>query len=229
MVSQADARQFRGAQAAIRELVYDDLDAFWSTLDLSKPLSARNALTQYVSTVVQQYGAMSAGMAADWFDVQRGLAGVDGDFTANPAVSPYLDGIQPTVRRASGALFTDNPLATLRALKAVTGKYVLAAGRETIAKASVADPQARGWKRITRVGACAFCLMLAGRGGVYTRDSAFFASHGDCNCAAVPEWDADAPEVDVRLYQISRRTSRMSPEQKDAHNARIRAYLASQQ
>jgi len=67
--------------------------------------------------------------------------------------------------------------------------------------------------------------MLVGRGAVYKRESAFFASHGDCNCAAVPSWDRGAPEVDVELYSASRRTTGMNEAAKRKHNDAIHSYL----
>lgn len=63
--------------------------------------------------------------------------------------------------------------------------------------------------------------MLAGRGAVYKEATVHFASHGDCNCAAVPSWDQNAPEVDVSLYKASQRTSTMTPAQRESHNALI--------
>ena len=84
-----------------------------------------------------------------------------------------------------------------------------------------------GWHRETRPGACDFCRMLAGRGGVYKESTVRFAAHDDCGCVAVPSWDANAPEVDVMAYVASERTSRMSPAQRERHNQRVRDWIAS--
>jgi hypothetical protein len=124
-------------------------------------------------------------------------------------------------------LFTDNPLGTLLTLQASAPKYSLAAGRETIQDNTARDPEASGWKRVTRGGACGFCRMLAGRGAVYKEGSVHFAAHPDCNCAAVPSWDKDAPEVPASLYQASRRTTNMSPADRAKHNALIRRAVAA--
>jgi hypothetical protein len=63
--------------------------------------------------------------------------------------------------------------------------------------------------------------MLHGRGAVYRESTAHFAAHKSCDCAAVPSWDPDAPEVDVRLYEASKRTTGMSEAEKARHNALI--------
>ena len=61
---------------------------------------------------------------------------------------------------------------------------------------------------------------------MYKRETAHFASHDDCNCAAVPDWDPDSPEVDVKQYAASERTSAMSERQRADHTARVAAFLA---
>ena len=222
MVSPADAERLRLAQVGVRRLVERDLAEFWASLNLDRPEAARDALLEFVPLLVEQYGESSAAIAADWYDDQRDLAGVRGRFRADMASSPYLDAVEPTVRRAAGALFTTTPGEALVALTASSGKYALAAGRQTIVGATGRDPRASGWQRVTRPGACGFCRMLHGRGAVYRESTVHFAAHGECNCAAVPSWDASAPEVDVRLYEASKRTTAMTPEQKAEHNALIR-------
>lgn len=231
MVSAADAQKFREAQQGIRVLVDRDLDRMWARIwsKDAHPGAVRDAFLRQVPTLVSRYGADAANLAAQWYEMQREAAGVSGMFTALPSDSPYLDVVEPSVRRTAGALWTPTPLDMLVGLKAFTGKYVLAASRQTIADNAGRDPKARGWQRITRARACDFCRMLAGRGGVYTEASVHFASHGDCNCAAAPTWDQHAPEVDVAMYQASARTSSMTPEQRDAHNARVQSWIATHQ
>lgn len=221
MVSPAEADRLRQAQIGVRRLVERDLTAFFASLDLSRPEVARDALLEYVPYLVETYGDSAAAVAADWYDEVRSAESVPGRFRALAQPSPYQSAVEETVRRAAGSLFTDSPAGTLTALLAPSGKYVLAAGRQTIATSTARDPRASGWQRVTRVGACGFCRMLSGRGGVYREATAHFAAHGDCNCAAVPSWDPNAPEVDVALYKASQRTTLMGPDQRERHNALI--------
>ena len=236
MVSQADAELLRRAQGGIRALVERDLRGFFGMLNTSQPERSRDLLLAFVPELVQRYGMDAAQFAAEWYDVQRAAAGVSGAYRATALASPYLAATEPMVRRAAGSLFTDAPADALTTLLASAGKYVLAAPRDTIARATERDPQATGWKRVTRPGACSFCRMLSGRGGVYRRESVHFASHGSCNCAAAPSWDADAPEVDTRAYVASERMTKLrnraaagdasAQRQLEAHRARIRAFTA---
>ena len=231
MVSAAEAQKFREAQQGIRVLVDRDLNRLWSQVwgKDADPAHVRDLFLDRVPRLVERYGTDAASLAAQWYEVQREAAGVGGRFAALPSGSPYLDVVEPAVRRTAGALWTPTPADMLTGLTAVIGKYVLAAGRQTIADNAGRDPKARGWGRVTRRGACNFCRMLAGRGGVYTEASVHFAAHGDCNCAAAPNWDRNAPEVDVAMYQASQRTSRMTPEQRETHNARIQGWMAAHQ
>lgn len=221
MVSPADAEVLRQAQRGIRALIVRDLTAFFGSLNLSRPESARDALLEFVPLLVAQYGESAAAVAADWYDEVRAAAGVPGRFRAEMADSPYQSATDGMVRRAAGALFTDSPTDALVTLTASAGKYALAAGRQTIVTSTHRDPRTSGWQRVTRAGACRFCRMLAGRGDVYKESTAHFASHGSCNCAAAPSWDQNAPEVDVSLYEASRRTTLMTPEQRERHNAAV--------
>lgn len=228
MVTAVQAAELRTAQAGIRTLVERSLTTFYGSLSLSRPEAARDALLTFVPALVAQYGQTAADVAADWYDEMRAVEGVPGRYRAQAQESPYADAVDPMVRRAAGDLFTDSPRGTLTALTASAGKYVLAAGRQTIMTATDLDPRARGWRRVTRGGACKFCQMLAGRSGaVYTERSAHFAAHGKCNCASVPDWDPNAPEVDVALYEASKRTTGMTPAEKAQHNALIRRAVAA--
>lgn len=226
MVSRASADRLRRAQAGIRSLVERDLNSFWGSLNLNRPEAARDALLEFMPVLVQSYGESAAAMAADWYDETRAAERVAGRYRAAMVVPDETAAIEATTRRAAGALWTDAPNDALWMIAGRAGKYALAGARETVSHSTFRDPAASGWQRITSPGACNFCTMLAGRGAVYKKETVNFAAHGgakggECNCAAVPSWDRNAPEVDVRLYEASRRTTHMTPEQKANHNALI--------
>jgi hypothetical protein len=209
MPSRAETERLRQAQVGLRSLVERDLRAFWSSLDLNKPEAARDALLRFVPDLVATYGESAAALAADWYDEVRALERIPGRFRA--VMDPPNEDVAlvETVRRSAGALFTDNPGDALVGITAKAGKYALAGARRTIITSTDRDPRASGWQRVTRAGACRFCRLLAGRGDVYKESTVHFAAHGDCNCAASPSWDQSAPEVDVRLYEASKRTTRL--------------------
>jgi len=205
MVSRADAERLRRAQQGVRSLVERDLAAFFGSLNLGQPEKARDDLLDYVPMLVAQYGESAAAVAADWYDDLRASEGVRGRYRAEMVVPDVSEEAAGTVRRLAGALFTEAPGEALVGLSAAAPKYVLMGSRHTIVSSTERDPRASGWQRIVRSGACKFCTMLHGRGAVYKESTVSFAAHKSCNCAAAPSWDPDAPEVDVRLYEASRR------------------------
>lgn len=227
MPTPADAEALREIQAGVRALVIGDLEAFFASLDLGRPEAARDALLEYVPFLVATYGEQAASLAADWYDDVRADEGVPGRFRAAMDVPDESEATEGLVRRAAGALFTDVPLAALPMIQGKAAQYAIEGARQTVMVSTMRDPRSSGWRRVTRSGACRFCRMLAGRGAVYKESTAFFAAHGgaeggECNCAAVPSWDPDAPEVDVFLYEASRRTTGMSEPEKARHNEVIR-------
>lgn len=60
--------------------------------------------------------------------------------------------------------------------------------RGTVTASSIADPKARGWRRVGSGVSCDFCQMLLGRGAVYIEETADFATHDHCNCSAEPDF-----------------------------------------
>lgn len=225
MPTEADAERLRQAQAGVQALIVQALNTFWGTLDLSRPEAARNALLEFLPVLVAEHGQIAATVAADWYDEVRAAEGIPGTFAATAAVVDEAAAVAGTVQRAAEALFTDDPGAALVSLTGPIVQYALSGSRETITRSAAADPRASGWQRVTRSGACGFCRMLADRGAVYREARARFASHHECNCAAVPSFDPNAPEVDVAVYEASRRTSLMTPQERAEHRARTRAYM----
>lgn len=202
---------------------------FWATQNLAAPTAVRNATLRLAPTLVDTYGHMAGTLAADWYDDLRRAEGIPGAYrstVANP-VSP--ERVQERVRFGASTLWTDNPDLFRKFVSAALVGYITEQFGETIATNAAQDPQAAGWQRILEPGACDFCRMLAGRGGVYKKSTARFAAHHNCRCGARPSWDSSAPEVPVSAYQASERTSKMTEAQRAEHNRRIRAWIDAHQ
>lgn len=76
-------------------------------------------------------------------------------------------------------------------VSAAAVRHVLDGGRDVTLASVRVDPQTRGWTRVASANACAFCAMLAGRGGVYTEARASFESHDACGCVAEPVFEGE--------------------------------------
>lgn len=217
MPSRADVDRLVSSSRDIRALVARDLNAFWSTLDLSDPGAVRDALIAFMPSLVDLYGDVAATVAADWYADVRSAAGVVGRFTPVLAANVPASVIEPRIRYAARHLFTDTPDLARSFLVDAVGTYVLQSGRDTM----IASASRDRWKpRIARVptGAttCAFCLVLASRGAVYASvESAgkFNKYHNDCDCQVVPIGRGDDfpdgydPEALLLQYQAAQQSA----------------------
>lgn len=222
MPSSAEVQQYRSQIVTLTGAAVDDLSALWAGWSWDDPAAATAAALAVVPDVVWTYQDAAAGLAADTYDVWRDQERVPGRFLAAPAAVAVEDQIAASVRNAVGPLWTADPDAdAARSLLAgMTTRLVARGASDTVVEATRRDERAVGWSRVARAGACRFCRMLAGRGGVYRSErSARFAAHDRCHCVATPSWDADAPDMPVVAYVASQR------KQTAADKARVRAFL----
>ncbi|GMA33514.1 hypothetical protein [Litorihabitans aurantiacus] len=218
--------ELRAAQQGLVRLTDADITEFFRSMDLRRPEQTRDLLIEFVALLVAQNGLAGAAAAADWFEEAREAERVPGTYRAGPADLALEDDVESAVRYSAGHLWSPTPELMLPSMLKEVSKLVLAPARETVVRSSEDDRRAVGWQRVTRAGSCKFCRMLASRGAVYRERTVDFAAHGFCGCAAIPSWDQDAPEVDVRAYSASARTAGMTPTQRAAHDARVRRYVA---
>lgn len=227
MISAAQLDELtRFSNAAVADIPRE-LRALQASLVGAAPEVARDALLEVAPAIADRHGRVMAAGSAEWFERVR-RAEVGGQFYARPAGRPDPDVVRSNVRYAAGALFLDHRVSPFESLSGSLTRHVMDVGRETIRDNTTRDSRAVGWQRIAQPDGCDFCIMLHSRGAVYKRATADFASHDHCRCRCAPSWDRDAPEVSVRAYEASQKTSSMSPAQKARHNRTTRTWLESQ-
>jgi len=192
-------RMFEQANDGIAALVERDLAAFLAVLDFTKPAAVRDALFDFIPLLVAQYGEVAATVAADWYDELRALEEVGGAFSA-PLAAPVPD-VQVKGRigfavRLDGPLWAGDTDTLTAFLGMMSNEYALQPGRDTVMQAAHADNAA--YARVPEPGACNFCLMLASRGFVYSKDTAGDSKkfHGKCRCNILPSWDETRARVE---------------------------------
>lgn len=205
MVSVTSRLWLKAEQATIWQDASADIESFFGSLDLASPVQARNAVLAEAPVITTVYGEQTAVTAADWYDELRYTERAPGRFRAIMADPVPSEFVRRRMRYGAGHLFSSTPDLFLPFMLDALQEYVLQPGRDTIQQSAIEDPNARGWQRITSSGACDFCVMLAGRGGVYMRKTATFAAHGNCNCSAAPTWAPDAKEVPASAYTASKK------------------------
>lgn len=192
-------RQFERANDGIAALVERDLAAFFALLDFGRPDAVKLDLFDYIPALVGQYGDIAATVAADWYEELREAEGVGGRFRPPLAPSAPLDQINGRIgyaTRVSGPLFLGDSATLTAFLSLMANEYALQPGRDTVMQAAHADKVA--YARIPEPGACRFCLMLASRGFVYSKDTAgeTVKFHGKCRCNVLPSWDETRARVE---------------------------------
>ena len=207
----------RRRQLAVRAAAVAQVVALWRMFDPRAIDESWTALRPALMTVVDLGRRGSSEAAADYYSAFRTAEGVPGRY-APPLV--FDDGWRLSAEAslhitgpaaAKRAVALNRPDVARLALASVAGsvtRHVLNAGRETVLRGVREDPRAVGWARTTSGDPCAFCAMLAGRGGVYSKRSVDFRAHDNCACGSEPVYDRSAPlpgraEEFRRLYQES--------------------------
>lgn len=187
----------RLAQASFGARVANELLLLWSLVD---PKRLDQTVPEWLNAAIalmQVRRIESANLAGRYLGAFRTL-----EAPQAPAFAPIL-ATRLDVGAASTSLQVVGPGSIRRAMTAGTQlakasetagtntaraamRHVLDGGRETITATVAADPEVRGFRRVTSGSACKFCSMLAGRGAVYSADTARFASHDGCSCSAEP-------------------------------------------
>lgn len=220
------ATDLRSGTTSLVALAARDLDAFWAQIavyeaaayagDAQAAATLREALMDVLPSLAGSYQDAAIALAADLYDLERIRLDIDGDFRAGGITIP--DGGHVLAGWALKEAVNADGLHGL--IKGGITKRVMQAANRTVMGAAQADPRATGWQRVARSsGGCAFCRMLAGRGGVYTRESADFAAHGNCRCVATAAWSGR--ELPVKPYTPSLRSS--TP----AERAAVREWIAT--
>lgn len=171
-----------------------------ANFDLSDVRASSAIITPQIAAVVEPAFVQSASNGAAYYEQVRAVAGVPGAAAVTPATyspSAVQNTIGYTSRvsllRAITAGKTPEQAAHTALIRTVGSAARLASegGRETVTRTMRDDPRAHGWQRVTGGDACYFCAMLAGRGGVYSADSADFEAHDFCQCEAEPVFSRD--------------------------------------
>lgn len=183
-----------------------------------------DAVAEGVPEVVGAYALGSSALAADYYDDVREVAAARGRFAAVPVIPDRAEKIRRASRWAAAALVDSTVTQTVESrIAEVVQLEVARAHRDTITENRRRDPQAVGWKRVTRAGSCKFCLFMAAKGAVYRRETVRFAAHDNCGCTAAPVFRGGdvGPEVSALQYHASsrRRTAQERARLRDWLNA----------
>ena len=201
MTSREDVNRLTEASRRLVEMARRDLRGLMATMNLSNPEAVKATLMEIVPILVREYGDLSAIAAAEWYEEIRAASNA-----AGAHASVLSDGIEDgrvraSVGQAAGALWTDDPLGTLRSLEASVQRHIKYSSRDTIRRNVGQDRAKPRYARVPRGRiTCSFCLVLSSRGYVYLTSKTAGKEnpshyHDDCDCEVVAEFDADGAHI----------------------------------
>lgn len=187
------------------------------------PGARRAALLEGVTEIVGTHAEGAAALAADFYEDAREGAGASTPYAAQLDLPDRTERLRRGIAWAADPLFADDEALAAARLAQVVQPEVARPFRETILANRRSDPDAVGWRRVSSGSGCNFCRMLAARGAVYKTETARFASHPHCHCAAEPVFlgGTTGPEASVMQYRASLKN------RTPAQRAELRAYLDS--
>lgn len=201
-----DVELQRNALDDIITIATAELAAAWPSLPAEDPEELKRVLPAVMLALVEEYGSLAAVLASDWYEELREEAQKSGTFLAVMAATATLEQMQSEIEWAAAGAFTSPTKALTSAVK-VLDKYVGYGNRDTI-DLNTQREQGVTWARWAQDDACAFCALLATRGGAYrTQFSATLTTgagtrpsrqgkrgtgekyHDNCRCVAVPVFE----------------------------------------
>lgn len=228
------AEEHQAGQEALVSLIPAVLREAWPLLDVHNLKATMPQFLAAVKAIVARYGSASAAGALNYYRRERLAAGVRSPASLRIAPSPADDVIEKAIGWATSDLYGPvTPESEEKAFQTVASQVtqlVLDQGRDTIIDNALNDKSAKGWARVTEVGACSFCIMLAlraGNGMLYdSKRSASFLAHtkqpdgsgGDCRCHAEPVFTSFEPSHRMRQMQ---RVWDDSTAGRSGHDARV--------
>lgn len=216
MVDRSSLNHYSTASSKAVDLAKRDLQRFWRRLDLTDPDKARNALINFIPTLVSTYGDLVATAAMEWYDEERAKVKGLPPYEATSDVYPTIDAqATASTRYAASHLYTNNPHQALAVLEGTVHRLIKDAGRDVIARNVKLDPAHPRYARVPRgAKTCAWCSILASRGWVYvSKESANLhgKGHDHCDCELVPSWKAHDeyikgydPDAEYARYEEAR-------------------------
>lgn len=208
--------QYSSTMDSLRALAQQDLLDWWAGQEGSDLVDVRSMLEDPFSEIVRVYGAEASAAAADYVFLQRSLdeelSGLAYPSLANPisfeqakASARWATKVRDAKMLSSddGEVQEAIKRDSLAKLQGTVNRLVAFPGRETVWQATV--EAGTHYARVPEPRACNFCLILASRGAVYSRETVtsrdgIHAYHDNCRCLGIEVrgWD-DLPTINKDL------------------------------
>lgn len=210
MATAQQIRDYQEGNQALVKLAENDLDSVWRPLEGASADEIKPILLEVMPELIDAYGSTSALLAADFYDELRDVPMTQERFNAVMVDSVPIEQTQAMTRWAIDPLYTEAPdhLAALSLLKGGMQRLILQSGRESMFTSADRDPVSTRFFRVTTGSEnCAFCVLMASRGSVYTSAESAgqmrkFHDRDDCMIVPVRKQEDIPAEFDPdKLYE----------------------------
>lgn len=171
-------------------LAQQELWVIWRALDVANADIVKNNLLDIMPGIVEKYGNVSALAATEYYNEVRSTAGQLTQYQAVMGKNVPREQVESSIRYAMRHAYEGNPQRTLEYLNGCVDKCVKQSARNTIAINANNDPAKPKFARVpTGAKTCAWCIMLASRGFVYSSVQSageMGQYHPFCDCQIVP-------------------------------------------
>jgi hypothetical protein len=184
----------------VQALTTRDLRRIWTRLDLADMKHEYPTLFAAIRDIVHSYGEVSAVTAADFYEALND--GAKAAVVAKPLSDAH---IEKEMRSSLVPLWMGQDSVALSRLAGSVSLMALWQGRETAYQTALRYREF--WVRVPQGKTCAFCMMMASRGGVYVskataerrkRDGDTYHPHCDCGAISISTLD-DLPDINREL------------------------------
>lgn len=206
---------YREKQAALDAAVRVAVSAVFDELRGMAPERMRDELIVLVPALVERYGAVAAELATEFYE---SMLPAGSRFVPLPSLVVAGSSamvLEEGVRYQAGKFFAGDIAGGQAGVSSLVARHVRLYGRQTMM--DNAHCEGVGWARVPRgPKTCAFCLVMAGRGVVYTSEKAASATsagdayHNDCDCEVIRIGHGEAyppgylPDEYEDMYQQAR-------------------------
>lgn len=202
---------YRKALKSLRILAIRDLVSWWKETEVLGFTKQKALMLEPFQAVVATYGEQAAYAAAEYLFLSRSLddhlAGLDFPDVADPVGFEQAKGsFEWAMNTSRDAMREFDKQLALRKLAGITNRLVAQPARRTVMQA--VEKAGTAYARIPEPGACSFCLMLASRGAVYSKDTVLFKKtggeyHDNCRCLGIEvQKSEDLPQINRDLEAI---------------------------
>lgn len=170
MATMQEINELRTRVQQLVTLGIRDVTGLMSALADQPPEMVAQMLSEVMPTVMDPYAAAIGDLATDTYLADRASQGVRQLYRppATPVI-PEPARIVALTRWGTAPLFWPEPNVDLATARIIGGTSALLGKvqRDTTWDLAAADPAPTAFQRVAQAGCCAFCAMLASRGGVY--------------------------------------------------------------